>query len=92
MYNVIPWLVAIPSALVGGYVSDFLISQGIKQVSLFFYYDMYVLRSVTVHFIETKICLHVMFFSVGYGITSVRKIMQVSVERLMCARCVSVCV
>lgn len=28
VYNVIPWLIAIPSALVGGYVSDFLIKQG----------------------------------------------------------------
>ncbi|XP_034552255.1 solute carrier family 17 member 9-like [Notolabrus celidotus] len=28
VYNVIPWLVAIPSALCGGYVSDFLINQG----------------------------------------------------------------
>ncbi|XP_029011763.1 solute carrier family 17 member 9-like [Betta splendens] len=28
VYNVIPWLVAIPSALGGGYISDFLINQG----------------------------------------------------------------
>ncbi|XP_042348118.1 solute carrier family 17 member 9-like [Plectropomus leopardus] len=27
-YNVIPWLVAIPSALAGGYISDFFINQG----------------------------------------------------------------
>lgn len=40
MYNVIPWLVAIPSALGGGYASDFLINQGIKQVSSFFYCGM----------------------------------------------------
>lgn len=35
VYNVIPWLTAIPSALCGGYVSDFLISQGILQISQF---------------------------------------------------------
>lgn len=39
VYNVVPWLTAIPSALAGGFVSDFLISK-------------------------------------GYGVTSVRKIMQ----------------
>uniref|UniRef100_A0A3Q3BZ92 Solute carrier family 17 member 9a n=1 Tax=Haplochromis burtoni TaxID=8153 RepID=A0A3Q3BZ92_HAPBU len=43
VYNVVPWLTAIPSALVGGYVSDFLINR-------------------------------------GYGVASVRKIMQVSVR------------
>uniref|UniRef100_A0A3Q3JQ53 Major facilitator superfamily (MFS) profile domain-containing protein n=1 Tax=Monopterus albus TaxID=43700 RepID=A0A3Q3JQ53_MONAL len=31
VYNVIPWLTAIPSALGGGYVSDFLINKGIKR-------------------------------------------------------------
>nr|XP_020467516.1 solute carrier family 17 member 9-like [Monopterus albus] len=30
VYNVIPWLTAIPSALGGGYVSDFLINKGYK--------------------------------------------------------------
>ncbi|XP_070696252.1 voltage-gated purine nucleotide uniporter SLC17A9-like [Pempheris klunzingeri] len=34
IYNVIPWLVAIPSALGGGYVSDFLINQGYTVVSV----------------------------------------------------------
>uniref|UniRef100_A0A667WQ39 Solute carrier family 17 member 9 n=1 Tax=Myripristis murdjan TaxID=586833 RepID=A0A667WQ39_9TELE len=34
VYNVIPWLVAIPSALGGGYVSDFLISQGYAVASV----------------------------------------------------------
>uniref|UniRef100_A0AAQ4RKV4 Major facilitator superfamily (MFS) profile domain-containing protein n=1 Tax=Gasterosteus aculeatus aculeatus TaxID=481459 RepID=A0AAQ4RKV4_GASAC len=32
VYNVIPWLVAIPSALAGGYVSGFLINQGYSVV------------------------------------------------------------
>ncbi|XP_008276198.1 solute carrier family 17 member 9-like [Stegastes partitus] len=34
IYNVIPWLTAIPSALGGGYVSDFLISQGYSVASV----------------------------------------------------------
>ncbi|KAI3357479.1 hypothetical protein L3Q82_015897 [Scortum barcoo] len=38
--NTIPWLAAIPSVLAGGYVSDYLIHRGIKQVSSFFYCDM----------------------------------------------------
>ncbi|XP_039864114.1 solute carrier family 17 member 9-like isoform X3 [Simochromis diagramma] len=36
VYNVVPWLTAIPSALIGGYVSDFLINRGIKKRSLFY--------------------------------------------------------
>ncbi|XP_074499563.1 voltage-gated purine nucleotide uniporter SLC17A9-like [Sebastes fasciatus] len=28
VYNVVPWLVAIPSALIGGYMSDFIIKKG----------------------------------------------------------------
>lgn len=31
VYNVVPWLTAIPSALGGGYVSDFLINRGIRK-------------------------------------------------------------
>uniref|UniRef100_A0A3B4XY24 Solute carrier family 17 member 9 n=1 Tax=Seriola lalandi dorsalis TaxID=1841481 RepID=A0A3B4XY24_SERLL len=34
VYNVIPWLAAIPSALVGGYVSDFLINHGYSIASV----------------------------------------------------------
>ncbi|XP_042265542.1 solute carrier family 17 member 9-like [Thunnus maccoyii] len=34
VYNVIPWLVAIPSALGGGYVSDFLIKKGYGVASV----------------------------------------------------------
>ncbi|XP_068996224.1 voltage-gated purine nucleotide uniporter SLC17A9-like [Embiotoca jacksoni] len=34
VYNVIPWLTAIPSALGGGYLSDFLISQGYGILSV----------------------------------------------------------
>ncbi|XP_051281363.1 solute carrier family 17 member 9 isoform X2 [Dicentrarchus labrax] len=34
VYNVIPWLAAIPSALGGGYVSDFLINQGYGVVTV----------------------------------------------------------
>ncbi|XP_062421793.1 voltage-gated purine nucleotide uniporter SLC17A9-like isoform X2 [Pungitius pungitius] len=34
VYNVIPWLVAIPSALAGGYVSSFLINRGYSIVSV----------------------------------------------------------
>ncbi|KAM9351027.1 voltage-gated purine nucleotide uniporter SLC17A9-like [Symphorus nematophorus] len=34
VYNVIPWLTAIPSALGGGYVSDFLINQGYSVTSV----------------------------------------------------------
>ncbi|CAJ1084640.1 solute carrier family 17 member 9-like [Xyrichtys novacula] len=41
VYNVIPWLVAIPSALCGGYVSDFLINEGysvaaVRKIMQFF--------------------------------------------------------
>ncbi|KAF1390139.1 hypothetical protein PFLUV_G00055010 [Perca fluviatilis] len=41
VYNVIPWLVAIVSALVGGYISDFLINQGysvalVRKIMQFF--------------------------------------------------------
>ncbi|KAM7411418.1 hypothetical protein PAMA_021419 [Pampus argenteus] len=32
MYNVIPWLAAIPSALGGGYISDYLINKGYRVV------------------------------------------------------------
>ncbi|KAM4610305.1 voltage-gated purine nucleotide uniporter SLC17A9 isoform 2-T4 [Polymixia lowei] len=34
VYNVIPWLVAIPSVLAGGYVSDFLINKGYGVASV----------------------------------------------------------
>lgn len=34
VYNVVPWLTAIPSALVGGYVSDFLINRGYGVASV----------------------------------------------------------
>ncbi|XP_068454450.1 voltage-gated purine nucleotide uniporter SLC17A9-like [Clinocottus analis] len=34
VYNIIPWLVAIPSALAGGYMSSFLINQGYSVVSV----------------------------------------------------------
>uniref|UniRef100_A0A3P8U228 Voltage-gated purine nucleotide uniporter SLC17A9 n=1 Tax=Amphiprion percula TaxID=161767 RepID=A0A3P8U228_AMPPE len=34
VYNIIPWLIAIPSALGGGYVSDFLINQGYDVTSV----------------------------------------------------------
>ncbi|XP_054464706.1 solute carrier family 17 member 9-like [Anoplopoma fimbria] len=34
VYNVIPWLVAIPSALAGGYLSGFLIDQGFSVASV----------------------------------------------------------
>ncbi|KAM6982001.1 voltage-gated purine nucleotide uniporter SLC17A9-like [Tautogolabrus adspersus] len=34
VYNVIPWLVAIPSSLGGGYLSDFLIKQGYGVVTV----------------------------------------------------------
>ncbi|XP_071756298.1 voltage-gated purine nucleotide uniporter SLC17A9-like [Centroberyx gerrardi] len=34
VYNVVPWLVAIPSVLGGGYVSDFLINQGYGVASV----------------------------------------------------------
>uniref|UniRef100_UPI0037E7599C voltage-gated purine nucleotide uniporter SLC17A9-like n=1 Tax=Semicossyphus pulcher TaxID=241346 RepID=UPI0037E7599C len=34
VYNVVPWLVAIPSALCGGYVSDFLINEGCGVVAV----------------------------------------------------------
>uniref|UniRef100_A0A3Q3FHJ9 Solute carrier family 17 member 9a n=1 Tax=Labrus bergylta TaxID=56723 RepID=A0A3Q3FHJ9_9LABR len=47
VYNVIPWLVAIPSSFCGGYLSDFFIKE-------------------------------------GYGVATVRKIMQVSEEILQC--------
>ncbi|XP_049921773.1 solute carrier family 17 member 9-like [Epinephelus moara] len=41
VYNVVPWLVAIPSALTGGYISDFFISQGygvklVRKIMQFF--------------------------------------------------------
>lgn len=32
VYNVTPWLAAIPSALGGGYISDFLINRGINKL------------------------------------------------------------
>ncbi len=78
VYNVIPWLAAIPSALGGGYVSDFFINQGIKQASSFFYCGMCFELSYCT-FSYKKRCLHFVFFSVGYGVASVRKIMQVGV-------------
>ncbi|XP_039864115.1 solute carrier family 17 member 9-like isoform X4 [Simochromis diagramma] len=34
VYNVVPWLTAIPSALIGGYVSDFLINRGYGVASV----------------------------------------------------------
>uniref|UniRef100_A0A3B4AQ75 Major facilitator superfamily (MFS) profile domain-containing protein n=1 Tax=Periophthalmus magnuspinnatus TaxID=409849 RepID=A0A3B4AQ75_9GOBI len=32
VYNTVPWIAAIPASLVGGWVSDFLITKGIKSV------------------------------------------------------------
>uniref|UniRef100_A0A672IIG8 Solute carrier family 17 member 9a n=1 Tax=Salarias fasciatus TaxID=181472 RepID=A0A672IIG8_SALFA len=34
VYNVIPWAIAIPSAICGGYFSDFLVSQGERTASV----------------------------------------------------------
>uniref|UniRef100_A0A4W6EE90 Solute carrier family 17 member 9 n=1 Tax=Lates calcarifer TaxID=8187 RepID=A0A4W6EE90_LATCA len=60
VYNVIPWLAAIPAALCGGYVSDFLI----------------------IHVLVKKNIYISCFLSAGYGIAFVRKLMQVSMEKL----------
>lgn len=52
------------------------------------------LRSVTVHLIKKKeedvYILHLVFFSVGYSVLFVRKLMQVSVEILTAVQTVTV--
>lgn len=80
MYNVIPWLAAIPLAVSGGYVSDFLINKGIKpHLKL-----VCVLCHLSV-IIKQDTCSDLVSFafSLGYRVSFVRKLMQVNIELLL---------
>ncbi|XP_038165110.1 solute carrier family 17 member 9-like isoform X1 [Cyprinodon tularosa] len=74
VYNVVPWLTAIPSALGGGFVSDFLITKGygvasvrkIMQVGAMGLSSMFILPlSGAVHFTSA-----VVFLSAAVGLTT----------------------
>lgn len=78
VYNVVPWLTAIPSALSGGCVSDLLITRGLRRATP--------LLSLPITKLQT---LNHSFTLVGYGVLTVRKIMQVRLEN--CAVIPHVC-
>uniref|UniRef100_A0A3B3CYZ1 Solute carrier family 17 member 9a n=1 Tax=Oryzias melastigma TaxID=30732 RepID=A0A3B3CYZ1_ORYME len=69
VYNVVPWLTAIPSALSGGCVSDLLITRGLRRATP--------LLSLPITKLQT---LNHSFTLVGYGVLTVRKIIGVSVN------------
>lgn len=70
MYNVVPWLCAIPLAVGGGYVSDVLINRGGNAASALSRTSFY----------GTKTDRFLCFFSffAGYSVAFVRKLMQVN--------------
>lgn len=69
VYNVVPWLCAIPLAVGGGYVSDVLINKGVNPAAPF----------TNMSFYDTlKKKKHFHCFLVGYSVTLVRKLMQVN--------------
>uniref|UniRef100_A0A3Q1G552 Voltage-gated purine nucleotide uniporter SLC17A9 n=1 Tax=Acanthochromis polyacanthus TaxID=80966 RepID=A0A3Q1G552_9TELE len=74
VYNIIPWLIAIPSALGGGYVSDFLINQGynvasVRKIMQFFAMG---LSSMFIMALSGSISFHsaVIFISAAVGVSS----------------------
>lgn len=78
VFNVIPWLVAIPSSLFSGCLSDHLISQG-----------WWTEQQISGWFLTNKLDVwpNAVFTSAGYDIASVRKFMQVqfiTVSSLFC--------
>ncbi|XP_029995536.1 solute carrier family 17 member 9-like [Sphaeramia orbicularis] len=74
IYNVVPWLTAIPSALCGGYVSDFLISQGysVGYVRKFMQSVAMGVSSLFIMLLSSTASFHsaVIFISVAVGATT----------------------